>query len=632
MPQAGTTEVAAPIDTTAIGDTYPSHKADRGKGGYRSVATTIARDAIPAERREEGMWVKVLSSGIIFELNSDLTTWTAVVVGSQVNYVNTWNAATNTPTLADNTGTNGNGYIVGVGGTQNLGSGNQNFASGDEVIHLAGIWQKISGSVSGVVSVNGFTNVVSLSTGDIPESTDLNYVTDDQSDAFPVGANASDKLVLQSDLAAIAVIGSGQFCPELFADGKTLGDGTLRTLTSLGYTNTTAGNYWTRVNSVYTIDVNTMSIDWIAWQEACLAMFQQGFSEIKSLAGGLRGYCPSQSIDVPLHQLNVNYYRRSNMFTFDGIGSVMSNQTNQNFPIFNRYFTNQTQVSGVNSYLLDYSYHFLNWKAIGRNTNNALDTFIRMGATTHSTLKNIITSEFGQPLTYEFALELLMENIKHESYGLYGTVIRPGTWTGGNSSDSGVNQVNVLNHRCVNASGKSPVAGIFSGGGGGLVFDDLTFEGHSGSVHHFLSQTPGQTAAESACTLRNLYFETAGASRAAIKFEADKGDFFVDKWNNVVSTVDMPVFVEASTKSAPPTGVREMYVKITNAQTQQGNSGIAKFRAVSQQSLGYRPFFDVQGVNVNSNVKLNVPSNFDTSVANSYVPSDEEVNFIPSPI
>ena len=46
-------------------------------------------------------------------------------------YLGTWNASTNTPTLADGTGTSGDVYRVSVAGTQNLGSGNISFEIGD---------------------------------------------------------------------------------------------------------------------------------------------------------------------------------------------------------------------------------------------------------------------------------------------------------------------------------------------------------------------------------------------------------------------------------------------------------------------------------------------------------------------
>ena len=59
-----------------------------------------------------------------------------------------WNASTNTPTLADGTGTNGDEYFVDTAGEQNLGSGTQYFKVGDRVVYTGGVWKNIdSGSV-----------------------------------------------------------------------------------------------------------------------------------------------------------------------------------------------------------------------------------------------------------------------------------------------------------------------------------------------------------------------------------------------------------------------------------------------------------------------------------------------------
>lgn len=63
-----------------------------------------------------------------------------------------WNANTNTPTLVDGTGTNGDEYYVAVEGSQNLGSGAQYFNVGDRVLYLNGTWKNINGT--SVKSVN----------------------------------------------------------------------------------------------------------------------------------------------------------------------------------------------------------------------------------------------------------------------------------------------------------------------------------------------------------------------------------------------------------------------------------------------------------------------------------------------
>lgn len=71
------TVVLAPLAPNDSGDTYPTHDDQYGLGGYRSVATTVARDAIPAERRRAGMAVMVTEDDIIYILADNLTSWTA---------------------------------------------------------------------------------------------------------------------------------------------------------------------------------------------------------------------------------------------------------------------------------------------------------------------------------------------------------------------------------------------------------------------------------------------------------------------------------------------------------------------------------------------------------------------------
>ena len=66
----------------------------------------------------------------------------AAIGASQV-YMGTWNASTNTPTLANGTGTQGHWYRVTVGGTIDLGSGDITFDVGDDVSHNGSVWERI---------------------------------------------------------------------------------------------------------------------------------------------------------------------------------------------------------------------------------------------------------------------------------------------------------------------------------------------------------------------------------------------------------------------------------------------------------------------------------------------------------
>lgn len=87
-------------------------------------------------------------------------------------YQGAWNASTNTPTLSDGTGVNGNVYRVSVAGTQNLGSGNITFQVGDFAIFSSALsrWQ-CSPAADGVSSVNGFQGAVVLAQGNLTENT-----------------------------------------------------------------------------------------------------------------------------------------------------------------------------------------------------------------------------------------------------------------------------------------------------------------------------------------------------------------------------------------------------------------------------------------------------------------------------
>ena len=94
---------------------------------------------------------------------------------SLMEYQGLWNASTNSPTLADGTGTSGFFYRVNVAGTQNLGSGSQTFVVGDWVMYDGSIWQKAHSGADTVISVNGASGVVTVNainqlTGDVTTS------------------------------------------------------------------------------------------------------------------------------------------------------------------------------------------------------------------------------------------------------------------------------------------------------------------------------------------------------------------------------------------------------------------------------------------------------------------------------
>lgn len=88
-------------------------------------------------------------------------------------YQGSWSAATNTPTLANGTGTAGYEYAVTASGTVNFGAGNITFTAGDFVIYNGTIWQRIPTGGLGVTSFNTRSGSVTLTSSDV--TTALTY-------------------------------------------------------------------------------------------------------------------------------------------------------------------------------------------------------------------------------------------------------------------------------------------------------------------------------------------------------------------------------------------------------------------------------------------------------------------------
>jgi len=84
--------------------------------------------------------------------------------GGGPTYLGTWNAATNTPTLASGVGTTNNYYIVSTAGSTNL-DGETLWGVGDWVIFNGTTWQKIDGGDTGnftTVNVSSFATLANV--------------------------------------------------------------------------------------------------------------------------------------------------------------------------------------------------------------------------------------------------------------------------------------------------------------------------------------------------------------------------------------------------------------------------------------------------------------------------------------
>lgn len=712
MAQPGTVPVSAPIDTYAAANTYPTHFANRGKGGYMTVADTTQRDAISALRREEGMVVFVISDGTEYRLDADLTTWVAQAgsidpntlmlksvydpnddgvvtnsdnlqghngayylnrsnhTGTQAQstvtnlvsdlagkesiaalgtnghaagplsggliplsqipftssaYKGLYNASTNSPVITNGVGTAGDFYIASATGS----AGPVTVTTLNQIVAYNGsIWQVgavFTGGIASVVTDTGTQTGPTVTIDDtsyIAPSTDRNYATDDQKDAMDNATtpSASNPFATITDVQAAIVVGNTLLTPELYADGQTLGDGTLRTLSSLGYNNTTAGNYWTRVNSAYTINVNTMSIDWIAWQEACLAMEQGVSSAIYS--PGAKGYCFSQDCDLPRDMAAYAQYQRSKKFIFKFNGSMFANRTGAPMHQFNVYPADQTEANG---FRLVYGYSFEDATFFGANlaSNNAgvaNDCAIRVGARSGCMFTNLNIEESGIGIDLQFGLEANFYNVSVADFGKYGIRTIDGLWTGAGVNNAQSNNVTMTQYHSYSGSGKTPTASLYVQGSRNLSLDTATFEGANGSVHHIFynqfSDVTGvpATTVPNHCYLKNLDFEAAGASRSAIRINSGGGQAVIDTFNIQQSPSVMPVFVEHTGDIAP--------VHITVKGQAYYNPGW-KFKETAPTGRWY-----ISMTTLNNNTNPLAAANWDTT-SGGIIPAGSAISYTP---
>lgn len=124
-----------------------------------------------------------------------------------LNYQGTWNANTNTPTLASSIGVKGYYYVVNIAGNTNL-NGITDWQIGDWAVFNGTIWQKVDNTDT-VTSVNGYTGTVVLTQSDIAGTADAPVNTNITSMTGVTGGISSPDFV-QLDTTADASIGLGK--------------------------------------------------------------------------------------------------------------------------------------------------------------------------------------------------------------------------------------------------------------------------------------------------------------------------------------------------------------------------------------------------------------------------------------
>jgi len=156
-----------------------------------------------------------------------------------LNYKGTWNATTNTPTLASDVGTQGDYYVVSVAGGTDL-NGITNWGIGDWATFNGSVWQRVEGgaegnfvnltasgtaTVTGLSSLNGGADV----TGNLDVTGDLaTYGVNNLEGGYTFQRNYATWPYFalsraQGTRASPATIGNGQTLSEIYFSGYTNG-------------------------------------------------------------------------------------------------------------------------------------------------------------------------------------------------------------------------------------------------------------------------------------------------------------------------------------------------------------------------------------------------------------------------
>ena len=130
-----------------------------------------------------------------------------------LNYNGTWNASTNTPTLASGVGTKGDYYVVSVAGSTSI-DGQTLWGVGDWIAFNGTVWQKVDGGNTGnftTVSVSGVTTVGSGGSGGVFGNDDASYIALGASQTGGAAALYMNGSTRGGGLASTATLGSSGF-------------------------------------------------------------------------------------------------------------------------------------------------------------------------------------------------------------------------------------------------------------------------------------------------------------------------------------------------------------------------------------------------------------------------------------
>lgn len=435
-------------------------------------------------------------------------------------------------------------------------------------------------------------------------------------------------------------------CADRYSNGHVLGNGQTRTLASLGYTNVTAGVTWPLVNgdTRWTMDVTKMTIDWIALQEAFLAMQYQ--YQTSYIDPGGRSYQVLMTLYLPTHQNFWPGIRRSQMFFLDFNGSSIWDQSTNTKVLLDRHplyqYTppaGQPSGWGAESDYVSVSITIRELALYQTNTNRKDygNVLLRIGPSYHGKIEDCRFNGGAIGVLCYFGLLTEVNNCKFAGFGIYGyagctagrEISQPVetagvAWVGATSAGAQTNST-ILNHNSFGGSDGSICAVYFRGGWRQRVYD-MDLEGSGTMTHAVLYEACDPS--EDLILVDGLKLEQVYFSRSIFKVKAGKGKAV---FRNLDSEVPQP-FAPSAVEWEQPAGGSPVSIVVRCEDFNNGaESYYHKFCMVTTQVSGYYPKWEIKGCNVWNRTNIVDPVNWNTTWGNARIPPASHVKYERTP-
>ena len=302
-------------------------------------------------------------------------------------------------------------------------------------------------------------------------------------------------LTVQSIFNGTPTSSGGLAFYEDYSNGETTGDGTSRTLASLGYSDVTADAAWPLTAAFISggITASTWTIDDVTLYEAHLSMEQAGGPHQMVATPGKRYVLanPNGYVLIPRFSAD-NSTLDSERFIIDGSGCMFYNTNGSATAVFDRYPANQAEAGTW----IDTAIIMGNFKI---NAGSA--TYgIRLCATTGGVLENIMVNGSGIGFRNEFCLFTSLYNCRTNGQATCFSAVT-GTWSGAGASTAG-SQMYYYGCRARVASGTH---WSISGGDTHHILNCVA-EGTGTAVNAVVYNTTGSTVSKS-IVIKNMHLE-----------------------------------------------------------------------------------------------------------------------------